>query len=276
MLISPLVALSAALIFYPFLLSVSTGPRPTLSSYTLALKGISTFHSTLITLLALHFVYQQQWGLASLVYDSISPTSPRHEQGNDANPTITLRSPYANAITAWETGYLLQDTFALCLKWHLFHGPGKHILDPAIMAHHILLCTALLVLQYYILYGRERGIYIIMQFFLMNASTPLLNVRWWLRSGHADGFIKDLGLKRRMRWGVDMALTCVFFAARIWLVWWILKDYGRWDDKGVMDVWWDLRGWCKLGTGALLVGNAIWWLRLLRGLIRRGLHLKHD
>lgn len=251
---------------YSLLLCLFAGPAPTLHRLAKSIKGTSTLHSTLITLLALHVLRQPQW------YSSHPPTplsgvskankARRGVYPDDThNPTIGGRSEYANAITAIEAGYLVQDTFALIYLSRL-QGGGARKLDKTLITHHITIGTALLILHYYISQGREAGIYIIVQFLLMNASTPILNLRWYLRN-----FVRH---RRKSILAADAAFVVAFFLARVWLGWKILSDYGRWHGWSAWEAYWEgLRVPCKLGTGALMGANAAWWGMLVVNTIRR-------
>ena len=150
---------------------------------------------------------------------------------DSTNPTIQGRSELANAVTAIECGYLIQDTLALLLSAKLHNKAGlKGTLDKTLLAHHIGIGAALVVLQYYIARGRERGIYIIVQFLLMNASTPVLNLRWYLRNFSPE--------RKKLRWSVEGAFVAAFYAARVWLVGKILGDYGRWHGWSAWETYW--------------------------------------
>lgn len=121
--------------------------------------------------------------------------------------------------------------------------------------------AALLVLHYYIARGKERGIYIIVMFLLMNASTPILNLRWYLRS--------HMKHKRRTIFATDAAFVIAFFLARVYLVWRILREYGRYHERGPWETFWKgLRVPCQMGTGALVVANLGWWVVMCQNLAR--------
>ncbi|KAK3166683.1 hypothetical protein OEA41_009808 [Lepraria neglecta] len=259
-------SLLTSLTAYPLILHLFSGPAPTPQRLAKSIKGTSTLHSTLTTLLALHVLSQPRW------YSSHPPTplsgpSKANIAGRGIypddmhNPTISGRSEYANVITAIEAGYLVQDTFALIYLSRL-QGGGKRSLDKTLVTHHITIGAALLILHYYISQGREAGIYIIVQFLLMNASTPILNLRWYLRN-----FAKH---RRKSILAADAAFVVAFFLARVWLGRKILSDYGRWHGWSAWEAYWEgLRVPCKLGTGALMGANAAWWGMLVVNTIGR-------
>ena len=128
------------------------------------------------------------------------------------NPFITARSEFANAITAIEAGYLIQDAVVLVVEANLHNGvdiKGKG-LDKTLMTHHIGISSALLLLHYYIARGRELGIYVIVMFLLMNSSTPILNLRWYLRTFSPQ--------RKAAILIADGVFVASFFAARVWLI----------------------------------------------------------
>ncbi len=287
--------LTTSLLTYPLLLRLLTGPDPTPRTYTTALKAISTLHSVLITTLSLIYLHNFKH---NHTYPSKPPpqTLPKPHlpqtqtpNPNDTNnPTITARSPFANAIAGLEAGYLLQDTLALLLKAHIqhtyahtHHHQHPHTPKPnpnpnpsytkqlniPLLTHHLTLAPALLLLHHRITQNRESGIHIIIQFLLMNASTPLLNLRWYLRTFAPS--------RKRAILATDVSFAIAFFVARIGLVGLVLRDYGAWHGMGAWETyWWGLRVPCQVGTGALVGVNLGWWGvgvgKLVRGLWRGG------
>ncbi|KAL8804463.1 MAG: hypothetical protein Q9182_002568 [Xanthomendoza sp. 2 TL-2023] len=190
------------------------------------------------------------------------------------NLLLQTRSTLGNAITALECGYLLQDTISLLrearLRHRLVHPSSKASVrsilkyaDKTLLFHHVGIASALVVLHYYIRHGRESGIYIIVQFLLMNSSTPILNLRWWLRTYHPR--YKTLSLAS------DFVFIAAFYMARIWLVGWIIRGYGK--SHGYQSAWKiyleGMRLPCQLGTGALWVANTAWWALLVTNVVKR-------
>ena len=257
--------LIASVTVYPLILWFLTGSSPTPRRLSQSIKATSTLHSALTTALALYVLKQPDWRTPTPdAATHLSATSFQKVAGKGGypddtyNPLISARSEFANAITALEAGYLLQDSVALLLDARTNGGYSK-ALDKTLLTHHVGIGTALLVLHYYIARGREAGIYIIVMFLLMNSSTPVLNLRWYLRNSAKYKKRKELVLL------VDLAFVAAFFVARVWLVWKILKEYGRFHGMGAWQTYWiALRVPCKLGTGALWTAN-LGWLVLMVG-----------
>ena len=193
---------------------------------------------------------------------------------------IVGRNSLGNAITGLETGYLLFDTLALLyISSSHPNNKGSHSLrtslshlarkDPLTLAHHLSLVTGLGILQHFIHQTRERGVYIIVSLILMNASTPLLHLRWWRRKATGKGSL-----------GLDVALAAVFAACRVGVVCWVLREYGRFHSGGgagdAVGAWEAPRGqrWvCQVGTGALVGVNGVWLAALLKSIGKRILGL---
>jgi len=259
--------IAASATIYPLLLRLFSGPSPTLPRFSKAIKGTSTIHSTLTTLLALYFLHNQQWRASSpppvstRLQDAIAGKGGYPDDSH--NPLISARSDFGNVITALEAGYLLQDTFALLYLARLHDGrQWRKSLDKTLVTHHVTTGTALLVLHYYISRSREAGIVIIVQLLLMNASTPILNIRWYLRN-----FARE---RRKSILAADVAFVGAFFVARVWLVGKILRDYGAFHGWSVWEAYrYGLRVPCRLGTGALLAANASWWVQLVVNTVGR-------
>ncbi|KAL8712192.1 MAG: hypothetical protein Q9220_003626 [cf. Caloplaca sp. 1 TL-2023] len=244
---------------YSILLRVLSGPSPSSARFTKSVKAISTLHSSLVTVLALIALRRGPWRTLSGP-SALSDTLRSNIAGSGSypddtyNPLITARSEFANSVTAIEAGYLVQDTIALLWATRL-HKSGNASLDKTLMTHHVGIGTALLVLHYYIARGSEVGIYVIVMFLLMNSSTPILNLRWYLKTYHRG--------RRRTLLAADLAFAGSFFMARVWMIWKILADYGRYHGWGALEAYMQgLRVPCKLGTGALWTANLAWWTML--------------
>ena len=250
---------------YPLLLRLLSGSKPSAWRFSKAIKVISTFHSALLSILALSALRQLQWRTSHTPADLSSPSKARiaGSRGypdDSHNPFITARSEFANTITAIEAGYLVQDIFVLLIESRL-HGGAKRI-DKTLMTHHVGIGSALLVLHYYIACGREAGIYVIVMFLLMNSSTPILNLRWYLRN-----FAPQM---RKSVIAADAAFVVSFFMARIWMVSRVLAVYGTYHGWTAWETFrHGLRTPCKIGTGSLWVANVGWWSVLVMNAISR-------
>ncbi|KAI9815255.1 MAG: hypothetical protein M1827_002735 [Pycnora praestabilis] len=171
------------------------------SQLPLRLRAISTLHSTLVTLLSLYILRKHTARL-----DQSNHNDPRDygwegrkpaggsvmiEEGG-GNPLLEARDGWANALTAAELGYLIQDIVMMLFAEPCFAASplpsrpveltpsvsggagvgrqGRRRLDKVMLAHHLGIGGALGVLQWYIARGRDRGVVIIVGFLLMNAS----------------------------------------------------------------------------------------------------------
>lgn len=195
------VTLATSLIAYPLLFFLVTPRSATPSRFAKSREAISALHCTLVTLASIYVLQRQYsaWGAYSL-----SPSLTENEKsaaapdarpgawaggagagtrtgslGNGADSAlITTRSAFGNSITALETGYMVQDAVILVLGARLRtrypDGGGKSLAKEinwrVLGWHHAGLSSVLVVLQWYIAHGRERGILVILMLMLMNAS----------------------------------------------------------------------------------------------------------
>ncbi|KAI4273160.1 MAG: hypothetical protein LQ337_004832 [Flavoplaca oasis] len=275
----------ASFTVYGLIHRYAAGPNPSPTRLGAVTKATSTLHSTVTTILAVYFLRQCRARWADVdavdVLDSkmkfgttAAGLQSRRYPDDSANPVLQTRSTMGNAVTAIECGYLLQDTISLLREAYLRHRVAQPSSDRSIRSvlkyadntllfHHISIALALLVLHYYIHDDRERGIYIIVQFLLMNSSTPILNLRWWLRSYHPQ--------RKMLCLSSDIAFIAAFYMARVWLVGWIIRGYGK--PHGYNSAWkvyWEaMRLPCRLGTGALWLANTSWWTLLVMSVIKR-------
>ena len=259
-------ALLGSLITYPVLIRTLSGSSPSAQRFSNAVKAISTLHSTLLTVLALYALRQKPWRPLSPPKD-LSNALKEDITGNgrypddSKNPFITARSEFANSITAIEAGYLVQDIVMLLIEARL-HSSRSGRLDKTLLTHHIGIGSALLLLHYYIARGREVGIYVIVMLLLMNSSTPILNLRWYIRTFAPQ--------RRAAILLADWAFVLSFFTARVWLVWKILAVYGAHHGWSAFEAYrTGLRMPCKLGTGALWTANMGWWTILVMNTLGR-------
>ena len=261
-------AFLASLLTYSLLIRVFAGPAPSAPRFSKAVKGVSTIHSTLLTAFALYALRHKPWRYPSIP-TRLSTESKNNIEGRGGypddtdNPFITARSEFANSITAIEAGYLIQDAIVLVVEANLHNGVSRKAgLDKTLMTHHIGIGSALLLLHYHIARGRELGIYVIVMFLLMNSSTPILNLRWYLRTFAPQ--------RKAAILIADGVFVANFFAARVWLVWKILAVYGAHHGWNALEAYTKgLRTPCKLGTGALWAANMGWWTVLVMNTMSR-------
>lgn len=239
------------------------------SDSTLRIKTISAAHATATSIAALLLLRYSSWEIPES-FDSLEQ-SKKYEDGrldDSRNPTIHGRSRLANALTTWETAYLLYDTYALVNASQEKNGLRsttaalRRVIteSPVAMAHHVLLSSAFLVLQSYILGGKEKGLWVITAFMLMNSSTPMMHARWWRRqkTGRSSTLL-------------DVAFLTTFAASRFGVTIWILHSYGRYHNMSSWQAFRLLRKRCQAGTGLLVGLNGVWWLLLCVNILKRNL-----
>ena len=170
--------LGISVVSYPLLFYLATPRDPDPIRFTKSREVISVLHTTLITLASIYELRKR--------YSDWAPSTASSHQVGDQNyvkagarlPIITARSTLGNNITAWETGYLIQDTLILVLGARLRSKNGgktmvKELNWRILGWHHVGLASALGVLQWYIAKGKEKGILVIVMLMLMNASYVL-------------------------------------------------------------------------------------------------------
>lgn len=89
--------------------------------------------------------------------------------------------------------------------------------DRLLIVHHVSLAGLLTLFLEFAKRGKERGVFFVEMFLLMNASTPLLNLRWWLAQRARLAGSSGLESIRRISMVNDGALVMTFFACRIGL-----------------------------------------------------------
>ncbi|KAF2453308.1 hypothetical protein BDY21DRAFT_128692 [Lineolata rhizophorae] len=278
MAVSPYLTAGLSASTYAFLLRFLSSKNVNAFDRNTRIKGISALHaiiSSIITIYALNT--PSQWtpvGLTSQqdalrLFEPSKPRSPSAPAAPSAaenlddslNPMIKSRSDLANKLTAWETGYLIYDTYALLhltslkLPSRSDHTPKAAAAvrraaaeSPVVLAHHVLLACALGTLQVYNAARRERGVWVILAFMLMNASTPVLHLHWYLR--RRMGCVNALA---------DAVLVAVFALARFGPVYAVLEKYGQFHGLSAWEAYRRLRWVCQAGTGMLVVANLGWW-----------------
>jgi hypothetical protein len=231
-------------------------------------KAFSTAHATTTSVAALLLLRYASWPIppSSSAY---TPHAKEKEQYLDdsRNPTINGQNRLANALTAWETAYLLYDTYAMVWAYRKKHQlPFRATLgavardSPVAFAHHVLLSSAFLMLQAYIAAGKEKGMWVITAFLLMNSSTPFMHARWWnqQRTGTSNIFF-------------DVAFLSTFAVSRFGVVVWILKRYGQYHALNAWQAYTMLRKRCQIGTAMLVGLNGLWWSILAANIVKRNI-----
>lgn len=227
------------------------------------LKGISDIHSIISSVASL-YALSQKWP-----HDAQPANDSANYLDDSNNPLIFGKSLLGNAITSWETGYLLFDTgVKLIAHWRAVRAEKKVPLygmplavlrrEPLILFHHFVLLGGLSFLQVYIAKGRERGIWIIVAFVLMNASTPVMHWRW----------------RQRQRTGrttltADILLAAIFGVSRLGLVGWVIKQYGDYHSIDAWNAFRRQRIICQAGTWLLFGMNAVWEATLVKRIAGR-------
>ncbi|MCJ1284955.1 hypothetical protein MMC26_004292 [Xylographa opegraphella] len=259
-----------------FYLSLSTSPTPARLAKTR--EALSFLHCSVAAVLSLACLRQH----SDALFPALPPAAPPSQSPSGADPRaseaalplIATRSAFANAITAFETGYLLSDSLILLYAVRLARSSdvavkGKQRLVGLNMRHlayhHVGLSAALLYLQWYIHFGREKGVLVIVMMMLMNASSPFGTLRWWLVNFRSDR-------KTAIAFATGAYLT-VYAAARVGLVYAILGVWGRQTGVGALQAFRGLRWQCILGTGTIGSVNIAWLVMGVSNFLRRSLRL---
>lgn len=260
------VAASAATYSLNFRAVTQGAPLPELRT---RIKAISGAHSVATTLVAIWLLQYGKWPIDSSVNGDVPASKVQRNDDrldDSRNPIIAGHNTIANVLTAWEAGYLLYDTGALLAEVRLKYKTGTARAtivtlgktSPVFLAHHAALIVALTYLQHYIATGREKGLWVIVAMLAMNASNPLLHLRWYLKKQTGKSNVQ-----------VDAALAIVFAVSRFGNMFWILKQYGQHHSLGAVEALSRQRIECKTGTGLLVGVNAVWWVGLVRGILAK-------
>lgn len=269
---TPYKIVAASASFYTLMLFAAVKARNQQAELPTSIETISALHSLATSVGALAILRYADWQVQTSD-DATKAQSTRSREfsvrpllDDSANPTIAGTSTVANALTAFECGYLIYDTGALLYQAHLKSDRRSAAFavstlvkgSPIFLAHHLVLVSSLLYLQTYIAKGCEKGLWIIVSFLLMNASNPLLHLRWWLR--RSSGRVSNQ---------IDVALAVVFAATRFGVIAWVLQGYGSYHGMGPWQAYRRLRRECQAGTGILVGVNAVWWFALLAKITKR-------
>ena len=243
---------------YPSIFYTSLPNRLSPARFAQSREAISIFHCSLMTFLSLACLRQNR--VSSLLY----PFDHNGELPDRDLPIITARSELANAITALETAYLLQDSVVLFYASRIPSRAGsrtKGLNIPHLAWHHAGLCAALGLLQVYIAQGREKGILIIVMMMLMNASSPFGTLRWFLVNFGPDA--------RRLILVTTVAYLATYGLCRVYLIYYILETFGAQKGRSAVEAFMRLKWHCQLGTGAMGLVNTAWFIMGLSRFTRR-------
>ena len=271
--------LLSSAVLYPLAFYISIPNNVSPARFAQSREAISVFHCSLVTALSVLCLRRSSAGtLLSSGPSTGTPVTKLQSSlpESDANlPIIIYRSEFANSITALETGYLLQDSLILFWAGRLYRQARGRGLKPLkglnirhLAWHHSFLVTALGVLQWYIAREKDKGILIIIMMFLMNASSPIGTIRWYLvnfRPGY-----------RRAIMVATMAYLGMYGLCRVYLIYYILKIFGAQRSQSAMQAFARLRIPCKLGTGAMGVVNSAWLIMGISRLLTRDLGFGTD
>ncbi|MCJ1413083.1 hypothetical protein MMC19_007185 [Ptychographa xylographoides] len=246
---------------------------PTPACLAQSREALSVIHCTLATALSLACLYEHRDALFSPATYSVGMAAPIPANLTIPDrdlPLITTRSDFGNAITAFETGYLLSDSMVLFYAARLarqnFTTSSQKLtgLNMRHLAyHHAGLSSALLLLQWYIYRRQEKGVLVIIMMMLMNASSPFGTLRWWLLNFRPN---RKYGIV-----GATVAYLSVYAVARVGLVYMILRVWGTQRGVSALKAFAGLRWQCKLGTGSIAVVNTAWLIMGVSRFLRRSL-----
>ena len=265
--------LAASAVIYQVLYELILYKGPTHTRFvriTRSRQTLSIFHCSLQSILTLSCLNHHSDSLSK----TVSYTSYGRPNKDSEVPFIGTKSGFANCITALEAGYLLHDTYVLLQAYscrdkpNIAGSPGEERKrDQQVKGwsflhlglHHIILCSLLLVLQYYIAKGRERGILIIVALHLMNASSIFGTVRWFMINFYPDRGSLILLL--------TIAYLVAFAVCRLYVVYWILEIFSSQEGSSIWQALVNLRVPCKIGTFSIVLVNAAWLVTGVRNVI---------
>ena len=262
------ISLFTSLFLYPLLFRLITPRHPSPVRFVKSREAISALHCTLVTLVSIHELrrHYADWApSSSSLQNHDSRTTSYTGYGADL-PVITTRSALSNAITAWETGYLLQDTVILLLGARLRSQQSdtrltKEINWWVLVWHHGGLSIALATLQWYIARGKEKGVLVIIMLMLMNASTPVGTFHWY--------FVNFRPEKKRAIIGFNVAYLVAYATFRVYLIYWILRVFGEQTGESAFGAYRRLRLSCQMGTATIGLTNSIWLMMSVKKFVRR-------
>ena len=259
-------SLLTALAFYPLFFRLITPSNASHSRFIKSREAISAFHCTLVALISIYELrrHYADWDPSS--FTSVQKVEDITSGYGGNLLVITTRSSLSNAITAWETGYLLQDTVILLLGARLRSQQSntylaKEINWRVLLWHHGALSIALLMLQWYIAHGKEKGILVIIMLMLMNASTPIGTLHWYLVNFRPE--------KKTAIMAANVVYLVAYAAFRVYLIYWIVRVFGKQTGESAVGAFRRLRLSCQMGTATIGITNSIWLMMSMKKFARR-------
>ncbi|KAG9237303.1 TLC domain-containing protein [Amylocarpus encephaloides] len=266
----PQMALLSSIITYPLVFLLVTPRHATASRFTKSREAISVLHCTLVTLLSAYELQKQSKDWDAIPTSRTNRAASKHDALQTSNgascPLIATRSALGNSIAALEMGYLVQDAVILILAARLRtrergKGLAKEINWRVLGWHHAGLSTALAMLQWYIARGREKGIMVILMLMLMNASTPIGTLHWYLVNFQPS--------RGRAIMVANAAYLLMYGVFRVSIVPWILHVFGSQTGYSAMEAFLKLRMSCLLGTATIGISNSIWFILGIKKFVQR-------
>ncbi|ORX96693.1 hypothetical protein K493DRAFT_314378 [Basidiobolus meristosporus CBS 931.73] len=201
--------------------------RP-LHRFQLRNKLVATLHAAVATFCAIRIAFLSDWSQLHLIY-------------ND--------HPETKFVSGLELGYLFQDTIS-----ELYKAARFGIYDKVTLIHHLAFSTGLV--YYLVIYGGPaKGDYFIALILLMNASTPLLHLRWLFEKMNVVG---------ARLWSVNIGLIGLFFTCRLYMVYFMYWIYAfRHQEPWYMTMF-RIPWFCSVFSSALIILNGGWLYALCK------------
>ncbi|KAA8645256.1 hypothetical protein EYZ11_007784 [Aspergillus tanneri] len=272
-------ALALSATTYPIIFRLMTPTNSTAARFMKSRELISVFHC-IITLSATLFELHRQfekWAppprsplkvLFPWLLDRDTSTAKDSVRGLSYLDIVDAMPPFTHTILAFECGYLIQDFALLILGTRRVAGDSR---AKSVMArnvnwrvlgwHHLGIACGLGLFHLRALRGQAKASLVMLMMMLMNASTPIGTLHWYLVNFH-----------RSWRSGVCItygAYLATYAVARVYLLYWILSIYGSWTGQSAIEAFRHLRWQCQLGTGIMGTTNTFWLLIGLRKFIKQ-------
>jgi hypothetical protein len=178
-------ALATALAIYPLITRLALPANATPERFILTRETISAIHSALISLASATELYRQREKWFPRDDNQTSPSSSSTETGHTSSQhrvrpsssIIDAQSPVANALIAWECGYLFADFAILVLESRRFRSQSrsnsKSVLARSVNWrilgwHHLGIGIGLALYHIHGLRGPTRGVMVMLIMLLMN------------------------------------------------------------------------------------------------------------